>query len=81
LGVLKREFAKTSTGLLVAVVARMVVPLRAPVTAVVCGYAGLRIGIVVALSLLGRSTPDLPLAVLGFALIDLPCRGQRSDTP
>jgi hypothetical protein len=60
------------TGLLVACVARASVPMRFPVTAMVLGFAAVRIAIVVGLALLGRSTPDLPLAVLGFALIDLP---------
>lgn len=60
------------TGLAVAWVARTAVPVRAPVTTMVVGYAVLRIGIAVALASLGRSGPDLPVAVLGFALVDLP---------
>ncbi|WP_185981895.1 hypothetical protein [Skermania sp. ID1734] len=60
------------TGMLVAWVARESVSIRFPVAAMVLGYAGLRIAISLTLLLLGRSTPDLPLAVLGLALIDLP---------
>lgn len=61
-----------ATGLAVAWVARTAVPVRAPVTITVVGYAVLRIGIAAALSMLGRTGPDLPVAVLGFALVDLP---------
>lgn len=51
-----------------------VVPLRVPATAVVLGYATLRMGISGGLLILGRSTPDLPIAVLGLAAYDLPFR-------
>jgi hypothetical protein len=50
------------------------VPVRAPVTVVVLGYAGLRIAIGLGLAALGRSTPDLPIAILGLAAFDLPLR-------
>lgn len=62
------------TGLLVAAVARAAVPVRAPVATIVVGYVVLRLVIAVVLGVLGRSIPDLPLAVLGLALIDLPMR-------
>ena len=65
------------TGLLVAYVARAASPLRYPVAAMVAGYAVLRLAIVAALVALGRSTPDLPLAVLGLGLIDLPVARPR----
>lgn len=63
-----------ATGLAVAWVARTAVPVRAPVTTMVLGYAVLRLGIAAALAVLGRSGPDLPVAVLGLALVDLPLR-------
>lgn len=61
-------------GLLLAHIIRSHVPLPAPVTAVVAGYALLRLGTAAGLASLDRSTPDLPIAVLGFAAIDLPLR-------
>ncbi len=62
--------------LVVASLVHRVVPLRAPVTTTVLAYAALRLMIASILALLGRSTPDLPLAVLGLAAYDLPLRGQ-----
>ncbi|KMO73488.1 hypothetical protein [Mycolicibacterium chlorophenolicum] len=61
-----------ATGLAVAWVARTAVPTHAPVTTMVLGYAVLRLGIAAVLAILGRSGPDLPVAVLGLALVDLP---------
>lgn len=61
-----------AAGLLGALVARGSVELPAPVTVVVLGYALLRVLIGSGLLLLGRSTPDLPIAVLGLAALDLP---------
>ncbi len=61
-------------GLLAASVVRAAVPVRAPVTTVVLAYAGLRLAVIGGLALLGRSTPDLPVAVLGLAALDLPLR-------
>ncbi len=55
-------------------VVREAVPMRFPATAVVLGYAALRLAISGALLALGRSTPDLPIAVLGLAALDLPLR-------
>ena len=63
-----------AVGGLVAWIARHALPVRAPVSTAVLGYAALRLGIMVALALLGRSTPDLPVAVVGLALVDLPLR-------
>lgn len=62
------------TGLAAAWVVARAVPLRFPVTTVVIGYAALRLVIAAGLTALGRSTPDLPIAVLGFAAFDLPFR-------
>jgi hypothetical protein len=59
-------------GLFVALLVRGEVHLRAPVSVVVVGYAMLRLLVGLGLLLLGRSTPDLPIAVLGFAAMDLP---------
>lgn len=47
---------------------------RAPVTMVVLGYAGARLAIATGLAAIGRSAPDLPIAVLGLAAWDLPLR-------
>ncbi len=47
---------------------------RAPVARVVCGYVVARLAIAAALAMMGRSTPDLPIAVLGLAAWDLPLR-------
>jgi hypothetical protein len=60
--------------LLIVPVLLRAVPGRLPVTTVVVIYAVLRLLIMVGLTLLGRSTPDLPLAVLGLAAADLPLR-------
>ena len=54
------------------------VPVRFPATTVVLGYAVLRVGIAGGLLVLGRSTPDLPIAVLGLAAFDLPLRRTSS---
>lgn len=64
------------TGVLVAGVIKRAVPLRTPVAVAVVAYAILRLAVSAVLVLLGRSTPDLPLAVLGFAAYDLPLRGR-----
>lgn len=63
-----------AVGLTAGYVVRRVVPGRMPVVSVVVGYAVLRLMIGLALGMLGRSTPDLPIAVLGFAALDLPLR-------
>ena len=51
---------------------RELVPLRAPAATVVFGYVVLRLVVVAGLLSLGRSTPDLPIAVIGLAAVDLP---------
>lgn len=66
-----------AAGLLAVGVVRSAVPLRAPVLAVVLGYASLRVAIALGLAGLGRSTPDLPIAVLGLAAMDLPLSSTR----
>jgi hypothetical protein len=53
---------------------RRLVPGRFAVTRVVGTYALARLIVAVALAALGRTAPDLPLAVLGLALADLPWR-------
>ncbi|BBX88114.1 hypothetical protein OS122_27930 [Mycolicibacterium mucogenicum] len=65
-----------AAGLLAAHVIGRAVPGGAPVTLAVAGYAALRLLIIAALATLGRSTPDLPLAVLGLAVYDLPLPGR-----
>jgi len=65
------------TGLLTAWILADAVPIRLPATTVVAGYAVLRLMIAAGLGALGRSTPDLPLAVLGLAAFDLPLRRTR----
>ena len=62
------------SGLVAAVVVRSAVPGPVPVTMVVAAYVGLRLAVIGVLALLGRSTPDLPIAVLGLAALDLPLR-------
>lgn len=62
------------TGLAAVWVVSDAVPRRFPVTTVVAGYAMLRLAIAAGLMALGRSTPDLPIAVLGLAAYDLPFR-------
>ena len=61
-------------GLFAAGVVKSAVPVRRPVLVVVLGYAVLRLLISGGLIMLGRSTPDLPVAVLGLAAFDLPLR-------
>lgn len=63
-------------GLLVVFTVRRSVPGRLPVSRVVLTYALLRLAIMAGLAALGRSTPDLPLAVLGLAGADLPFRSE-----
>lgn len=57
-----------------AVVARAYVPTRAPVTAMVVVYIALRLVAAVVLGLLGRTAPELPVAILGLGVLDLPWR-------
>lgn len=67
-----------TVGLATVWAARRLVPLRLPATTVVLGYAVLRLGIIGGLTALDRSTPDLPVAVLGLAAYDLPLRRTSS---
>lgn len=60
--------------LFVAVAVERLVGGRAPVARVVCGYVAVRLAIAAGLAVMGRSTPDLPIAVLGLAAWDLPLR-------
>lgn len=55
-------------------VAGRFVPLRLPVTAVVGVYVVVRLVTTGVLTLLDRSTPELPLAILGLCVLDLPRR-------
>lgn len=65
-----------AVGVAVAVVVEQLVPRRGAVAAVVVGYVVVRVLVMVGLAGLGRSTPDLPIAILGLAFWDLP-RGSR----
>src|SRR6266511_2450118 len=56
-------------GLLAAAVLRLVVPGPVPVVRAVGIYVLLRVAITIGLAGLGRSTPDLPLAILGLASV------------
>ncbi len=49
---------------------------RAWVAAVTLGYAATRLAIAGGLAALGRSTPDLPIAILGLALWSLPLKSR-----
>ncbi|MEJ7833938.1 MAG: hypothetical protein WKF79_13545, partial [Nocardioides sp.] len=60
--------------LFVALAVERLVGGRAPVVRVVCGYVVVRLAIAAGLAVMGRSTPDLPIAVLGLAAWDLPLR-------
>jgi hypothetical protein len=60
--------------LLAAAILRLVVPGPLPIARAVGIYVLLRVAITIGLAGLGRSTPDLPLAILGLAAIDLPWR-------
>lgn len=62
--------------LLVAVAVERLPNGRARVTPVVLGYVAARLAVVAGLSAMGRSTPDLPIAVLGLAAWDLPLRNR-----
>jgi hypothetical protein len=63
-----------ATTLFAAWVLRQVIPGPLPVARAVGVYVLLRVAISIGLAGLGRSTPDLPLAILGVALVDLPWR-------
>jgi hypothetical protein len=63
-----------ATTLFAAMVLRHVIPGPLPVARAVGVYVLLRVAITIGLAGLGRSTPDLPLAILGLALVDLPWR-------
>jgi hypothetical protein len=61
-----------AAALLAAAILRVLVPGPLPVVRAVGIYLLLRVAITIGLAGLGRSTPDLPLAILGLAAIDLP---------
>jgi len=63
-----------AAALFAAMVLRQVIPGPLPVVRAVGIYVLLRVAIMVGLVGLGRSTPDLPLAILGLAAVDLPWR-------
>src|SRR4051794_17469462 len=58
--------------LLAAYLADRLVPGRFAIAGMVAGYLLARIGITAGLAWAGRSTPDLPIAVAGLAVMDLP---------
>jgi hypothetical protein len=63
-----------ATTLFVAWILRQVIPGPLPVARAVGIYVLVRVAITLGLVGLGRSTPDLPLAILGLAAVDLPWR-------
>jgi hypothetical protein len=66
------------TGLLTVAVVRALMPRPYAVTQTIALYIAVRLLVIAALLLLGRSTPDLPVAVLGLAAADLPWRGHAA---
>ena len=60
----------------VAWTVQRLVPRRGAVTVVVLGYVGIRLLVMVGLAMMGRSVPDLPIAIMGLALWDLPSHSQ-----
>ncbi|MCV7346035.1 hypothetical protein [Mycolicibacterium rhodesiae] len=62
-------------GLFSVAIVRALVPRAYAVTRTLVFYVAMRVLVVAALVMLGRSTPDLPVAVLGLAVADLPWRG------
>ena len=65
-------------GLPVVWLIREFIPVPAPATTVVLGYVMLRLAVALGLVLVGRSAPDLPVAVIGLAAYDLPLRNTIS---
>ncbi|KUI37473.1 hypothetical protein [Mycobacterium sp. GA-2829] len=65
-------------GLLAVAIIRALVARPYAVAQAVAVYIAMRLIVVAALILLGRSTPDLPVAVLGLAVADLPWRGHAA---
>jgi hypothetical protein len=63
-----------AASLFAAVVLRQVIPGPLPVAGAVGLYVLLRVAIMIGLAGVGRSTPDLPLAIVGLAAVDLPWR-------
>lgn len=63
-----------AASLFAAMVLRHVIPGPLPVARAVGIYVLLRVAIMIGLGGLGRSIPDLPLAILGLAVVDLPWR-------
>jgi hypothetical protein len=63
-----------AAALFAAMVLRQVLPGPLPVVRAVGIYVLLRVAITLGLAGLGRSTPDLPLAIVGLAAVDLPWR-------
>uniref|UniRef100_A0A5Q5CLZ8 Uncharacterized protein n=1 Tax=Mycobacterium sp. (strain JLS) TaxID=164757 RepID=A0A5Q5CLZ8_MYCSJ len=66
------------SGLLAVAIIRALVARPYAVAQAVAVYIAMRLIVVAVLILLGRSTPDLPLAVLGLAVADLPWRGHAA---
>jgi hypothetical protein len=60
--------------LFAALILRQVLPGPLPVAGALGIYVLLRVAIMLGLEGLGRSTPDLPLAIVGLAAVDLPWR-------
>jgi len=64
-----------AAGLFTVAVVRALIPRSYAVTRTVAFYVAMRVVVAAALLALGRSTPDLPVAVVGLAAADLPWRG------
>ena len=63
------------SGLFTVAIVRALVPRPYAATRMLAFYIAMRLLVVAALLLLSHSTPDLPVAVLGLAVADLPWRG------
>lgn len=62
----------------VATVVERMAPRRGAVAAVALGYVAVRLLVMLGLAGLGRSLPDLPIAILGLALWDLRTRSRSA---
>jgi hypothetical protein len=63
-----------ATATIAAAIVRDLVPHRAPVIRMVLAYVAFRLVTTAVLAMFGRTAPDLPIAVLGLMLVDLPWR-------
>ncbi|WP_433473667.1 hypothetical protein ACQPZP_33370 [Spirillospora sp. CA-142024] len=66
-----------AAAMLAATIVRRLVPHRHAILGMVVTYALARLVITGALTLMGRSAPDVPLAIVGLAAMELPWRTSR----